>query len=98
MVTKVEGWGGLNREFGIRRDTRLCINNKALMYSPGNSISYLVMNDNATEKQKNSWMCLGERGRGFPKNLTQDPRGLFPRARGELTTPSAPAGFSHQGL
>ena len=47
-----QGWGGMEWEFGISRCKLLYIgwiNNKALLYSTGNSIQYPVINHNGKE-------------------------------------------------
>ena len=50
-----QGFGGINQEFGINRNTQLYmkqINNKVLLYSTGTYIQYLVITYNGTEFEK----------------------------------------------
>ena len=49
-------WGGINWEFGINRNTLLCIkqiNNKDLLYNTRNYIQYPVITYNGKESEKN---------------------------------------------
>ena len=66
VVAKGRGRGGMNWEFGISRCKLLCIewmNNKVLLYSPGNYIQYPMINHNGTEYKKEcicmyNWVTL----------------------------------------
>ena len=54
-LPKGEGGGRINQEFGISRYKLLYknqISNKALLYSIGNYIQYLVLNHNGQEYEK----------------------------------------------
>ena len=55
--------GGKDWEFGISRYKLLYIgwiNNKVLLYSPGNNIQYPVINHNGKEYEKNIYVCITE--------------------------------------
>ena len=57
MAARVRGRGGMVWEFGTSRCKLLYIewiNNKALLYSTGNYIQYLVINHNGNKKNFNN--------------------------------------------